>query len=165
MKTLTHVRRNFGFGLLKSYLTFSYFTCSDRSKKMSTLHPNIELLHWQINSPTCNLVQFQIFNQLIKLLRDFTNWRLLPLKIPLCQQPNQLHCSLISVKINTIGGQNQYYWCTPFIVLNYMLYNVVFLYMSSFLFKLVSSLLSVVLPKGEHLICAWRCTVNSLKFL
>ena len=30
--------RNFGFGLLKSYMTFGYLTCSDRSKNMSTLH-------------------------------------------------------------------------------------------------------------------------------
>ena len=30
--------RNFRFGLLKSYLTFGYLTCSDRSKNMSTLH-------------------------------------------------------------------------------------------------------------------------------
>ena len=27
-------RQNFGFGLLKSYLTFGYLTCSDRSKKI-----------------------------------------------------------------------------------------------------------------------------------
>ena len=32
---------NFKFGLLKSYLTFGYLTCSDRSNKMSTLHPNV----------------------------------------------------------------------------------------------------------------------------
>ena len=46
MKTLTRARRNFGFGLLKSYLTvgyFTYVTCSDRSKKISTLHPTVEI--------------------------------------------------------------------------------------------------------------------------
>ena len=35
-------RQNFGIGLLKSYLTFGYLTCSVRSKKMSTLHPNVQ---------------------------------------------------------------------------------------------------------------------------
>ena len=32
----------FGFGLLKSYLTLGQLTCSDRSKKMSTLHPTVQ---------------------------------------------------------------------------------------------------------------------------
>ena len=43
-KTLTPVRSalgNFGIGLLNSYLTFGYLTCSVRSTKISTLHPNI----------------------------------------------------------------------------------------------------------------------------
>ena len=31
---------NFGIGLLKSCLTFGYLTCSVRSNKNSTLHPN-----------------------------------------------------------------------------------------------------------------------------
>ena len=31
--------RNFGFRLLKPYLTFGYLTCFDRSKQISTLHP------------------------------------------------------------------------------------------------------------------------------
>ena len=35
-------RRNFGFGLLKSCLTFGYLPCSVRSKKNSTLHPSGE---------------------------------------------------------------------------------------------------------------------------
>ena len=35
---------NFGIGLLKSYLTLGYFTCSVWSKKMSTLHPNAQVL-------------------------------------------------------------------------------------------------------------------------
>ena len=39
---LWRVRQNFGIGLLKSYLTFGYLTWSFRSKKMSTLHPNIQ---------------------------------------------------------------------------------------------------------------------------
>ena len=43
MKTLTRARRNFEFGLLKSYLTVGYLTCSDRSKKISTLHPTVEI--------------------------------------------------------------------------------------------------------------------------
>ena len=43
MKTLTRVRRNSGFGLLKSCLTFGYLTCSVRSKKNSTLHPSAHL--------------------------------------------------------------------------------------------------------------------------
>ena len=34
------VFKNNGFGLLKSYLTLTY---SDRSKKNSTLHPNVQL--------------------------------------------------------------------------------------------------------------------------
>ena len=33
MKTLTWVCRNFGIGLLKSYLTFGYLTCSVQKKK------------------------------------------------------------------------------------------------------------------------------------
>ena len=33
MKTLTLMCQNFGIGLLKSYLTFGYLTCSVRSKK------------------------------------------------------------------------------------------------------------------------------------
>ena len=33
--------QNFGFGLLKSCLTFGYLTCSVRSKKNSTLHPTV----------------------------------------------------------------------------------------------------------------------------
>ena len=41
MKTLTRMHQNFGIGLLKSYLTLGYLTCSVRSKKMSTLHPTI----------------------------------------------------------------------------------------------------------------------------
>ena len=41
MKTLTRARRNFGFGLLKSCLTFGYLTCSVRSKKI----PHSTLLH------------------------------------------------------------------------------------------------------------------------
>ena len=36
------VRRNFGIGLLQSYLTFfGYLTCSVRSKTFSTLHPTV----------------------------------------------------------------------------------------------------------------------------
>ena len=50
MKTLTRMHRqaawalsahrNFGIGLLKSYLTFGHLTCSVRSKTISTLHPS-----------------------------------------------------------------------------------------------------------------------------
>ena len=40
-RTCTGVRRNFGFGLLKSCLTFGQLTCSVRSKKISTLHPAV----------------------------------------------------------------------------------------------------------------------------
>ena len=35
--------QNFGIGLLKSYLTFGYLTCSFWSKKISTLHPSLNL--------------------------------------------------------------------------------------------------------------------------
>ena len=51
MKTLMSVHlcvwraRKFGFGLLKSYLTFGQLTCSVGSKKMSTLHPKYPLTH------------------------------------------------------------------------------------------------------------------------
>ena len=34
-------RLNFGIGLLKSYLTFGYLTCSVRSKRISTLNPTV----------------------------------------------------------------------------------------------------------------------------
>ena len=40
-------RRNFGFGLLKSCLTFGYLPCSVRLKKNSTLHPTSDAWNGQ----------------------------------------------------------------------------------------------------------------------
>ena len=37
-----HVHWNFGFGLLKLYLTLGYLTSSVQSKKNSTLHPTVQ---------------------------------------------------------------------------------------------------------------------------
>ena len=53
----------FGFGLLKSYLTLGQLTCSDRSKKMSTLHPTVlSILHCSLcfGTPGCSLCSGKI---------------------------------------------------------------------------------------------------------
>ena len=64
MKTLTRVP-NFGFGLLKSCLTFGYLLCSVQSKKNSTLHPTVHVysVHVRIPSLTtkCSITKVATF--------------------------------------------------------------------------------------------------------
>ena len=133
MKTLmcmrqraARARRNFGFELLKLCLTFGYLTCSVRSKKNSTLHPNLQFVHtcWQTDYQCCNfidffsLIEFPGCHFVIASLRSglcyinnlFSNWRV---------NKNYINFSLIKwqywkKKIFYSNGVNPSLYCTVY---------------------------------------------------